>query len=163
MLGKIAMPKKSAGLLLYRKVNGALEIFLVHPGGPFWARKDDGAWSIPKGEFDEDEDPLKAAKREFQEETGFIAEGEFQPLKPIRQAGGKIVYAWAVQFDLDASAIKSNTFSIEWPPKSGRTREFPEIDRAGWFKIDLAKRKILKSQLDLLEQLEKAIALPRAI
>ena len=154
MLGKIAMPKKSAGLLLYRKVDSALEVFLVHPGGPFWAKKDDGAWSIPKGEFDEKEDPLEAAKREFREETGLVADGEFQPLKPIRQKGGKIAYAWAVQFDVDASAIKSNAFSIEWPPGSGRIREFPEIDRAEWFKIELAKHKILKSQLDLLEQLE---------
>lgn len=153
------MPKKSAGLLLYRKVNDAIEVFLVHPGGPFWVKKDDGAWSIPKGEIDENEDPLEAAKREFREETGLVADGEFQPLKPIRQKGGKIVYAWAVHLDLDASAVKSNTFSMEWPPRSGRVGEFPEIDRAGWFKIDLAKHKILKSQLDLLEQLEKTVAL----
>jgi predicted NUDIX family NTP pyrophosphohydrolase len=152
------MPKKSAGLLLYRKVDGAIEVFLGHPGGPFWVKKDDGAWSIPKAEFDVGENPLDAAKREFQEETGFVAEGEFQPLKPVRQRGGKIVYSWAVHFDLDASAVKSNTFSMEWPPGSGRMREFPEIDRAGWFKINLAKRKILKSQLDLLDQLEKTVA-----
>jgi predicted NUDIX family NTP pyrophosphohydrolase len=148
------MPKISAGLLLYRKTGGALEVFLVHPGGPFWVRKDDGAWSIPKGEFDEGEDPLDAARREFQEETGMAAKGEFHPLKPLRQSGGKMVYAWAVQFDLDAAAVKSNTFSVEWPPRSGKRQEFPEIDRAGWFRIDEAKRKILKSQLDLLEQVE---------
>jgi predicted NUDIX family NTP pyrophosphohydrolase len=148
------MPKISAGLLLYRKTGGALEVFLVHPGGPFWVRKDEGAWSIPKGEFDEGEDALDAAQREFQEETGMAAKGEFHPLKPLRQSGGKMVYAWAVQFDLDAAAVRSNTFSMEWPPRSGKTQEFPEIDRARWFRIDEARRKILKSQLDLLEQLE---------
>jgi predicted NUDIX family NTP pyrophosphohydrolase len=149
-----AMPKQSAGLLLYRKRRGSLEVFLVHPGGPFWANKDDGSWSIPKGEFDEGENPLDAAKREFREETGRAAEGEFQPLKPIRQRGGKIVYAWAVHNDLEPAADKSNTFSMEWPRGSGKIRKFPEIDRAEWFKIDLARRKILKSQLGLLEQLD---------
>jgi len=152
------MPKKSAGLLLYRKVCGSMEVFLVHPGGPFWANKDDGAWSIPKGEFDEGEEPLEAAKREFREETGLVAEGEFQPLKPVRQRSGKIVYSWAVNFDLDAAAVKSNPFSMEWPPGSGRMQEFPEIDRADWFKIELARRKILKGQLGLLDQLERAVA-----
>jgi len=152
------MPKKSAGLLLYRKVCGSMEVFLVHPGGPFWANKDDGAWSIPKGEFDEGEEPLDAAKREFREETGLVAEGEFQPLKPVRQRSGKIVYSWAVNFDLDAAAVKSNPFSMEWPPGSGRMQEFPEIDRADWFKIELARRKILKGQLGLLDQLERAVA-----
>jgi len=152
------MPKKSAGLLFYRKVRGSMEVFLVHPGGPFWAKKDDGAWSIPKGEFDEGEEPLDAAKREFREETGLTAHGEFQPLKPVRQSSGKIVYSWAVHFDLDAAAVKSNTFSMEWPRGSGRMQEFPEIDRAGWFKIDLARRKILKGQLGLLDQLEQMVA-----
>jgi len=152
------MPKKSAGLLLYRKVCGSMEVFLVHPGGPFWANKDDGAWSIPKGEFDEGEEPLEAAKREFREETGLVAEGEFQPLKPVRQRSGKIVYSWAVNFDLDAAAVKSNPFSMEWPRGSGRMQEFPEIDRADWFKIELARRKILKGQLGLLDQLERAVA-----
>src|SRR5579862_9958897 len=122
------MHKKSAGLLLYRKKNGSMEVFLAHPGGPFWAKKDDGAWSIPKGEFDDGEQPLDAAKREFLEETGLVAFGEFRPLKPIRRAGGKTVYAWAVNCDLDAAAVKSNTFSIKWPPKSGKMREFPEMD-----------------------------------
>jgi len=148
------MSKRSAGLLLYRTVRGSMEVFLAHPGGPFWANKDDGAWSIPKGEFDPGEDPLNAAKREFREETGLVAKGEYQPLKPLRQKGGKIVHAWAVQCDVEAAAVKSNTFSIEWPPRSGKLREFPEIDRAEWFKIDLARRKILKSQLGLLEQLD---------
>ena len=151
------MPKNSAGLLLYRKMRGSMEMFLVHPGGPFWAKKDDGAWSIPKGEFDAGEDPLCAAKREFREETGLVAEGEYQPLKPLRQRGGQIVYAWAVHCDLQAAAVKSNTFSMEWPRGSGKMRKFPEIDRAEWFKIDLARRKILKSQFGLLVQLEQAV------
>jgi predicted NUDIX family NTP pyrophosphohydrolase len=150
------MPKQSAGLLLYRKKRGSIEVFLVHPGGPFWANKDDGAWSIPKGEFDAGADPLEAARREFQEETSVVVVGKYLPLTPIRQRGGKIVYAWAVRSDLDAAMVKSNTFSIEWPPGSGKMREIPEIDRAEWFKIALARRKILKSQLGLLEQLEQA-------
>jgi predicted NUDIX family NTP pyrophosphohydrolase len=149
------MPMKSAGLLLYRKVRGSTEVFLVHPGGPYWANKDDGAWSIPKGEFDAGEEALDAAKREFQEETGQVAKGDFQPLKPIRQRGGKVIYSWALHLDLGEKTVKSNTFSMEWPRGSGRMREFPEIDRAGWFKIELARRKILKSQLDLIEQLER--------
>jgi len=151
------MPKKSAGLLLYRKKRGSMEVFLVHPGGPFWANKDDGAWSIPKGEFDAGEEALEAAKREFREETGLAAVGEYRPLKPIRQTGGKVVHAWAVDCDLDAGAVKSDTFSMEWPRGSGKMREFQEIDRAEWFKIDSARRKILKSQLGLLEQLEQAV------
>jgi predicted NUDIX family NTP pyrophosphohydrolase len=151
------MPKESAGLLPYRRRGGFLEVFLVHPGGPFWANKDDGAWSIPKGEVHANEDPLSAAKREFREETGQVAQGEYWPLEPVRQKGGKIVYAWAVQSDIDAEAVKSNTFSLEWPPGSGKKRDFPEIDRAEWFRIDLAKRKILKSQLILVEQFEEAL------
>ena len=152
------MSKKSAGLLLYRKKRGAVEVFLVHPGGPFWANKEDGAWSIPKGEFDAREQPLEAAKREFLEETGLVAFGDFRPLTPIRQTGGKIVYAWAVNCDIDAASVKSNSFSMEWPPKSGNLRKFPEIDRAEWFKVELAKQKILKSQLKLLEELEEGEA-----
>jgi len=151
------MPKKSAGLLLYREKRGSLEVFLVHPGGPFWAKKDEGAWSIPKGEFDADEDPLDAARREFQEETGLAVAGEYLPLTPIRQTGGKTVYAWAVRADVDAAMAKSNAFSIEWPPGSGKTQEFPEIDRADWFDIEVARRKILKSQLPLLEQIERPL------
>ena len=152
------MPKESAGLLLYRKRCGSLEVFLVHPGGPFWVNKDDGAWSIPKGEFEPGEDPLEAAKREFREETGLVAEGECLPLKPIRQRGGKIVYAWAVHSDLDPAAVNSDSFSMEWPPGSCKMRNFPEVDRAAWFTIDVARRKILQSQLGLLEQLEQELA-----
>jgi len=144
--------KNSAGLLLYRRRAG-LEVFLVHPGGPFWAKKDLGAWSLPKGEFNEDEEPLEAAKREFTEETGFTIEGAFHQLEPLRQRGGKVVHAWAVEADCDASQIRSNLFSLEWPPKSGRMRQFPEVDRAAWFPIDEARRRILPSQLGFIEQL----------
>jgi predicted NUDIX family NTP pyrophosphohydrolase len=147
------MTRTSAGLLLYRWRDGALEVFLVHPGGPFWARKDDGAWSIPKGEFAPGEDPLAAARREFAEETGLAVDGEVRALAPIRQAGGKVVHAFALEGELDADAIRSNSFTIEWPPRSGRLRAFPEVDRAGWFALAEARRKILKSQLGLLEQL----------
>ena len=148
------MPKKSAGLLLYRQSDKSIEVFLVHPGGPFWIRKDDGAWSIPKGEFADGEDTLEAAKREFKEETGFDVEGEFEAMLPIKQSGGKLVYAWAVQGDMDASAIRSNSFSMEWPPGSGQIQDFPEVDRGSWFDLNSAKRKILKSQLEFLEQLQ---------
>ncbi len=152
------MTKLSAGLLMYRRREGRLEVFLVHPGGPFWAKRDVGAWSIPKGEFGGDEDPLAAARREFTEETSFTVEGDFAPLSPITQAGGKVVHAWAVEGDLDPEAIKSNTFTLEWPPKSGKEQEFPEIDRAGWFGIDEAKEKINKAQVGLLEELEKMLS-----
>ncbi len=152
------MPKKSAGILLYRITSGVIHVFLVHPGGPFWARKDDGAWSIPKGEFAEGEDPLAVAMREFREETSFAVEGECHPLAPLRQPSGKIVYAWAVQGDVDAAAVKSNSFVMEWPSGSGKMQEFPEIDRASWFTTDLARRKILRGQAALLEQLEEAVA-----
>ena len=128
-------------------------MFLVHPGGPFWARKDEGSWSIPKGEFI-DEDPLAAAKREFREETSFDISGEFHPLKPFRQPGGKMVYAWAVEADFDADAVKSNVFSMEWPKNSGKMRKFPEIDRAGWFSMKEARKKILKSQVSCLDDIE---------
>jgi len=144
---------QSAGLLLFRRHGGCIEVFLVHPGGPFWKRKDLGAWSIPKGEFT-DEVPLEAAKREFQEETGFTVAGEFQRLETIRQAGGKIVHAWAIEGDCDAEAARSNTFTMEYPPRSGRLRSFPEVDRAAWFGLAEAREKILKSQLPLLDQLE---------
>lgn len=152
-----ARSKKSAGVLLYRKGRGAMEVFLVHPGGPFWARKDEGAWSIPKGEFGDGEDPLEAAKREFQEETGFAATGEFVALDPVRQPSGKTVYVWAAQGDIDPGAIRSNTFSIELPKGSGKMREFPEVDRAGWFSLDAARRKILKGQVAFLDQFEKKL------
>jgi predicted NUDIX family NTP pyrophosphohydrolase len=147
------MAKKSAGLLMYRRRGGQVEVLLIHPGGPFWARKDDGAWSIPKGEFTDEESAFDAALREFQEETGFTASGEFVPLVPIRQAGGKIVHAWIVEGDCDAATIRSNTFSMEWPAHSGRWQTFPEADRAGWFTLAQAQVKILDSQRPLLEQL----------
>src|SRR5829696_7412301 len=121
--------KQAAGLLVYRRTGGGLEVFLVHPGGPFYARKDDGVWSIPKGLFDADEDPLAPARREFEEETGQKIAGDFFELKPITQKGGKIVYAWAVEANVDADDIVSNTFDLEWPPKSGKMQEFPEVDR----------------------------------
>src|SRR4051812_39797955 len=130
------MPKKSAGLLLYRDSAAGLGGLLVHPGGPVWAEKDDGAWSIPKGGFTGGEEPLAAAKREFEEETGVLPTGEFLPLEPLRQPGGKLVFAWAVRADFDTAHLKSNTFSMEWPPKSGKHQEFPEIDRAGWFGVE---------------------------
>jgi predicted NUDIX family NTP pyrophosphohydrolase len=138
---------------MYRRRAGTLEVFLVHPGGPFWARKDAGAWSIPKGEIDPTEEPLAAARREFAEETGLAAAGAFRPLAPVTQAGGKIVQAWAVEGDLDPSALQSNTFSIEWPPRSGRQRTFPEVDRAAWFSLDVAREKINPAQAALLDEL----------
>jgi len=148
------MPKQSAGLLLFRESHGAIEVLLVHPGGPFWARKDAGAWSIPKGEFDAGEEPLTAARREFEEETGQAVTGEFIALQPVRQPSGKIVHAWAVRADFDPARLRSNTFTIEWPPKSGRSREFPEVDRAAWFTLDEARQKIQPGQRPLLDQLE---------
>lgn len=153
------MSKKSAGLLLYRVgSSGTVEVLLVHPGGPFWAKKDEGAWSIPKGEFQDDEDPLSAAKREFAEETGVAAPtGAMTPLGPARQPGGKLVYAWAVESDFNPLALKSNTFSLEWPPKSGRRQEFPEVDRAAWLTFDEARGKILKGQVELLAQLQRSL------
>jgi predicted NUDIX family NTP pyrophosphohydrolase len=152
------MARTSAGLLLYRWREGRLEVFLVHPGGPFWARKDEGAWSIPKGEFTAGEDPLLAARREVEEETGLVPDGAFVALSPLRQAGGKIVHAFALESDCDPTAIRSNSFTIEWPPRSGQRREFPEVDRAAWFALAEAKRKILKSQLGLLEQLVELLS-----
>ncbi len=151
------MPKQSAGLLLYRRRGEELEVFLVHPGGPFWANKDAHAWSIPKGEFAPDEAPLLAARREFSEETGLSVEGEFVALAPQKQAGGKIVRAWAVEADCDPAAIESNTFALEWPPRSGRMQAFPEIDRAAWFPLAAAREKIHKGQMALLDELERLI------
>jgi predicted NUDIX family NTP pyrophosphohydrolase len=154
------MSKKSAGILLFRDVFGHIEVLLVHPGGPFWAKKDEGAWSIPKGEFEEGEDPLEAAKREFEEETGIVPSGDFIPLQPLRQPGGKVIHAWAVNGDFDPAGLKSNTFSMEWPPKSGRQQEFPEVDRAAWLPIETAKRKILKGQVPFLLQLRERLGNP---
>ena len=151
------MPKESAGLLMYRRHRGALEVFLVHPGGPYWLKKDEGSWSIPKGESMPGEDPLDVAKREFQEETSFKAFGEFIPLTPRKQPSGKIITAWAFEGDCDASAIKSNTFLLEWPPRYGRQREFPEVDRASWFPIPAARKKILKGQLGFLDELTQIL------
>jgi predicted NUDIX family NTP pyrophosphohydrolase len=151
--------KISAGILLFRVRDHAVEVFLVHPGGPYWARKDDGAWSIPKGETEDGADLLATARTEFHEETGSHLQGQPIPLAPLKQAGGKVVHAWAVQGDIDATAIRSNTFAIEWPPRSGKTHEFPEVDRAGWFDLATARQKLLSGQrgfLDqLLDQLEK--------
>ena len=151
------MVKKSAGLLVYRDRDGEIEVFLVHPGGPFWRNKDDGSWSIPKGEFADREDPFEAAKREFQEETGFCMEGEFQALLPVRQPGGKLVYAWMIRGDVDASAIRSNSFSMPWPPGSGNIQTFLEVDRGGWFDLKAARRKIGTGQVELLDQLQRIL------
>jgi predicted NUDIX family NTP pyrophosphohydrolase len=145
--------RTSAGILLYRKKDKLLEVFLVHPGGPFWKGKDKGAWSIPKGEFTGDEDPLAVAKREFNEETGQTIDGEFIELKPIQQKGGKMVYAWAVEGDADAENIVSNTFKQEWPYKSGKWITIPEVDKAAWFAVEEAKEKMNAAQAELLEDL----------
>jgi predicted NUDIX family NTP pyrophosphohydrolase len=145
--------KQSAGLLLYRHSQGVCQVFLVHPGGPFWKAKDLGAWSIPKGEFELGEDPLQAAKREFTEETGLRVTGNFATLAPVRQAGGKVVHAFAIEADCDSAAIKSNTFSLEWPPRSGQFRQFPEVDRADWFALEEAAERIGKGQRPLIDQL----------
>jgi predicted NUDIX family NTP pyrophosphohydrolase len=149
------MAKRSAGILMYRHREGRIEFLLVHPGGPFWKNKDDGAWSIPKGEIADDEDALAAARREFEEEAGTPPQGDFRELDPVKQKGGKTVLAWAVEGDLDASAIRSNTFLVEWPPRSGKRVEFPEVDRAGWFGADEARRKINAAQVDFVEQVER--------
>lgn len=149
------MPIKSAGILLYRKTNNGLQVFLVHPGGPFFKNKDVGAWSIPKGEFMDDEEPLTAARREFEEETGQAINGDFIELEPVRLKSGKTVHAWAVEGDINHETITSNLFEIEWPPKSGKKQSFPEIDQAGWFNIDKAKLKVNAAQVGLIEELER--------
>ena len=147
------MPKISAGILLYRFRNGTLEVFLVHPGGPLWAAKDLGVWSIPKGLIDPGEDPLTAAQREFREETGFVVSGRFVPLTSVKTKSGKEILAWAVEGDLDPSTIKSNLFSMEWPPRSGTQQKFPEVDRGVWFSLGEAKHRISPGQTALLEEL----------
>ena len=152
------MPKISAGLLVYRMRGGVLQVFLVHPGGPFWAKKDLAAWSIPKGLIDEGEDPLAAAQREFEEETALKVSGRFIQLKPVKLKSGKVVRAWAVEGDCDPSAIISNTFSMEWPPNSGQQQEFPEVDRAAWFDIEEARKKINQGQVGLLEELRHLLS-----
>jgi predicted NUDIX family NTP pyrophosphohydrolase len=151
------LSKKSAGLLMYRWRNDELEVMLVHPGGPFWVKKDLGSWSIPKGEYTDEEEPFAVAKREFQEETSFKVEGKFMALAPIRQPGGKLITIWVFEGDCDASKIKSNTFIMEWPPRSGRQQEFPEVDRACWFTISVAKEKIIKGQTGFIDELYKIL------
>lgn len=151
------MPKQSAGILLYRFRDSQLQVFLVHPGGPFFRNKDDGAWSIPKGEFENGEGALAAAKREFEEETGQTVDGNFTELEPVTLKSGKKVYCWAVEGDIDHETIVSNLFEIEWPPKSGRKQTFPEIDRAAWFDIENAKMKLNEAQTKLLDSLVKQL------
>jgi predicted NUDIX family NTP pyrophosphohydrolase len=152
------MPKRSAGLLMYRFREGVLEVFLVHPGGPFWAKKDLGAWSIPKGEYPPEEDALAAAQREFAEETGCAIRGDLLPLRSLKQPSGKLIAAWAFQGDCDPEALQSNTFSLEWPPGSGRQQEFPEVDRAAWFTLEEAKARIIPGQVGFLEELQQNLA-----
>jgi predicted NUDIX family NTP pyrophosphohydrolase len=152
------MPKRSAGLLLYRRSAAGLAVLLVHSGGPFWAKKDLGAWSIPKGEYAADEEPLAAAQREFFEETGVRPRGVFAPLGEVKQPGGKQVTAWAVEGDFDPATLVSNTFEIEWPPRSGRKHSFPEVDRAEWFLPDDARKKILAAQRPFIDRLERMLA-----
>ena len=148
------MPKRSAGILLYRLTGEGPEVLLVHPGGPFWARRDAGAWSIPKGEYDEGEDPRASALREFEEETGTaLATTELIELGSVKQKGGKVVTAWAAEGDLDAAAVRSNTFTMEWPPRSGRRAEFPEIDQAEWFDPETARQKLVSAQAALVDRL----------
>jgi predicted NUDIX family NTP pyrophosphohydrolase len=150
--------KTSAGIVLYRIRSDVLEVFLVHPGGPFWTKKDAGAWSIPKGEFEEGVEPLETAKREFHEETGTLIDGAFIELTPLRQPSGKLIYGWAVNGDIDASSIKSNMFSMEWPPRSGKQQEFPEVDRGEWFAVPQARQKLLSGQHGFLDELQKKLA-----
>lgn len=152
------MPKQGAGLLVYRRHDGRLQVLLAHPGGPFFQNKDAGVWTIPKGEPDPDEDLLNAACREFQEETSIEPTGPFTPLTSVKQKGGKVVHAWAFEGDCDASVLVSNTFTMEWPPKSGRQMEFPEMDKAVFFDLDVAKSKINPAQVGLLEELENLVA-----
>ncbi len=157
------MPKLSAGLLVFRRAGPTLEVLLAHPGGPFWAKKDEGAWSIPKGEPEPGEDPFAAARREFHEETNLQPEGDFIELKPVKQPGGKTVAAWAVECDLDTRDFRSNTFSLEWPPRSGERQEVPEINRLDWFAWPVAVHKILKGQKPILQQLMDHLASTGAV
>jgi predicted NUDIX family NTP pyrophosphohydrolase len=148
------MAARSAGILLFRRRPDGPEVLLVHPGGPYWARKDLGAWSIPKGEHADGEDPLACARREFEEETGIAPpEGALLELGEVRQRSGKRVSAWALEGDLDPATVRSNTFTIEWPPRSGRTQEFPEVDRAAWFGVDEARRRLNPAQAELVDRL----------
>lgn len=147
------MAKKSAGILVYRLSEGKPQILLVHPGGPFWAKKDLGAWSVPKGEYEEDENPLNAAKREFKEELGIDISGDFIELSPVKQKSGKVVQAWAIEKSLDIGDFRSNTFSVEWPQRSGKFKEFPEVDKAQWFSPEEARQKINAAQAGLVDEL----------
>lgn len=156
------MARSSAGIVLYRRSGQEVEVLLVHPGGPFWARRDLGVWSIPKGEFDADEEPEAAARREFAEELGVELAGELTALGEVRQKGGKRVVGFAVAGDLDVSAIRSNTVEIEWPPRSGRKQTFPEVDRAGWFDLELAREKIVEGQRPFLERLGSLLGVSRS-
>jgi predicted NUDIX family NTP pyrophosphohydrolase len=150
--------RHSAGLLIYRLHDSCVQVLLVHPGGPFWINKDIAAWSIPKGEYEMGEDPLAAAKREFVEETGqAVPSGSPVPLSPVKQAGGKTVHAWYLQGEVDVAAVRSNTFTLEWPPKSGAMREFPEVDKAAWFNLADARSKIHKGQVGIIDELEQAL------
>ena len=152
------MPKESAGILLYRLNRGTVEVFLVHPGGPFWKKKDEGAWTIPKGEPEPGEDKLASAIREFAEETGTTLAGDFRTLPPIKQAGGKWVHAFAIEGALDPAALVSNEFEMEWPPRSGKRARFPEVDRGAWFSLAEARTRINKGQAALLDALDKVLA-----
>lgn len=149
--------KKSAGILVYRKAGKDIEYLLVHPGGPFYKNKDINTWSIPKGEYDNNENAFEAAKREFFEETGIRIDGDFISLKTVKQNGGKEVSAWAVEADVDTGKVKSNTFELEWPPKSGKFQKYPEIDRAEWFNYEEAKKKILKGQIPVIDELNNLL------
>jgi predicted NUDIX family NTP pyrophosphohydrolase len=151
------VPKRSAGILMFRRRGGEIEVLLMHPGGPFWAKKDAGAWSIPKGEYAQGEEAFAVAKREFEEETGARPEGKFLPLGEVVQAGGKIVTAWALEGDFDPATLTSNSFELEWPPKSGRQVSFPEVDRAQWFPPAEARQKILAAQREFITRLRDAI------
>lgn len=147
------MPKQAAGILLYRRGAAGVEVLLAHPGGPLWARKDLASWTLPKGQFTDGELPLDAAKREFEEEMGSPPTGEFQALGTLKQPSGKVIHAWAAQSDFDVTTVASNLFSMEWPPRSGKFGEFPEVDRAEWFSIEEARLKILKGQAPFLDRL----------
>ena len=151
------MAAKSAGILVYRRRAETIEVLLVHPGGPFWSKRDSGAWSIPKGEYSDAEDAEAAARREFTEETGWMIDGELLPLGEIRQKAGKTVTAFVAEGDFDPASLASNRFEMEWPPKSGRVAAFPEIDRAGWFALDQAREKIIEGQRPLLDRLEALV------
>jgi predicted NUDIX family NTP pyrophosphohydrolase len=146
------MAKQSAGIVLFRRTEGAVEVLLVHPGGPFWRGKDEHAWSIPKGEFLPDEQPVDAAKRELSEETGIVVQAPLLPLGSVKQSGGKVVHAWAAEQDADVACIRSVTFEMEWPPRSGKRESFPEVDRAAWFSIDVAQNKIVLAQVPFLDR-----------